>query len=79
MRDLARALGEEEREVRLRIQKARIDGNVIAGTDQGYFIPATVEELREYVRRNDSRIKTSCVALAPAKRLLKEVTAHEDE
>ena len=79
MRDLASSLGEVDREVRLRILKARCDGNIIAGTDQGYFIPTTVEELREYVRRNEQRVKTSCVALAPAKRLLKEVDCDEDE
>lgn len=79
MRDLARGLGETQRQIRLRIERARIAGNVIAGTDAGIFIPATVEELREYIKRNDNRVKTSCVALAPAKRLLKEVTDNEDE
>lgn len=73
MRDLARGLGEDERQIRLRIERARIAGNIIAGTDAGIFIPVTVSELREYVRRNDNRVKTSCVALAPAKRLLKRV------
>lgn len=79
MRDLARGLGEDQRQIRFRIERARIAGNVIAGTDAGIFIPETVEELREYVRRNDNRVKTSCVALASAKRLLKEVTEYEDE
>jgi len=79
MRDLARGLGETEREVRLRIERARIAQNIIAGTNAGIFIPETVEELREYVKRNDNRVKTSCVALAPAKKLLKEVTADENE
>jgi len=79
MRDLARGLGEDPRQIRHRIEQARIAGNIIAGTDAGIFIPTTVEELREYVRRNEQRVKTSCVALAPAKRLLKEVDCDEDE
>ena len=77
MRDLARGLGETDRQIRHRIERARIAGNIIAGTNEGIFIPVTVEELREYVKRNNNRVKTSCVALAPAKKLLKEVTADE--
>lgn len=70
MRNLARGLGETEREIRLRIQKARIDGNVIAGTDAGIFIPETDDELREYVNRSQSRISTSVATLAPAVAML---------
>lgn len=70
MRDLARGLNETEREIRFRIQKARIDGNVIAGTDAGIFIPETEGELREYVNRTQSRIDTSVATLKPARELL---------
>lgn len=70
MRDLARGLGETEREIRFRIQKARVDGNVIAGTDAGIFIPETDDELREYVNRSQSRIDTSIATLEPAVELL---------
>lgn len=66
MSDLARALGEDQRSIRLRIQKARTAGCIIAGTDAGVFIPETEAELREYVRRTWSRIKTSYATLAPA-------------
>lgn len=66
MRDLARALGEDPRQTRLRIEKARVDRNIIASTDQGYFIPETEAELREYVCRTWARIKTSYATLAPA-------------
>lgn len=66
MKDLARVLGEDQRTVRLQIEKARLDRNIIASTDQGYFIPETESELREYVRRSWARIKTSYATLAPA-------------
>ena len=66
MKDLARVLAEDQRTVRLQIEKARLDRNIIASTDQGYFIPETESELREYVRRSWARIKTSYATLAPA-------------
>lgn len=66
MRYLSIFLGVDQRTIRSMIAKARIDGNIIAGTDAGLFIPETVSELLEYVRRTQSRIKTSSETLKPA-------------
>lgn len=71
--DLARALGEDPRQIRQRIQNARIDGFIIAGTDAGIFIPETVAELREYVKRTTARIQTSQETIDPAVELLGEL------
>lgn len=70
MRELAHGLGETTRQIRYRIERARIDGNIIAGTDAGIFIPETDDELREYVRRTQSRIDTSVATIAPAVAML---------
>lgn len=70
MSDLARVLGEDQRSIRLRIQRARTAGCIIAGTDAGIFIPATEAELREYVARTQARINTSILTLKPARDLL---------
>ena len=70
MRDLARSFGEDQRQIRHRIERARVDGNIIAGTDSGIFIPSTEAELREYVARTQARINTSILTLKPARELL---------
>ena len=69
MRYLATILGTDRRRIRLLIENARIDGNIIAGTDDGLFIPETEAELREYINRTYSRIQTSVRTLNPAIRL----------
>lgn len=66
MRDLANILGRDDRQIRHMIENARIDGNIIAGTNDGIFIPETDQELREYVNRSISHITSSVKALRPA-------------
>ena len=70
MRYLSEVLGTDQRTVRHMIEQERIAGNVIAGTDDGIFIPKTRDELQEYVHRTQSRINTSIATLEPAVRLL---------
>ena len=69
MRYLASILETSERQIRSMIQNARIDGNIIAGTDAGIFVPETEDELREYVNRSYSHITTSIRTLNPAIKL----------
>lgn len=69
MRYISRLLGVDQRTVRLMIQNARTDGNIIAGTDAGFFIPVTDSELNEYTSRTLSRIQTSVRTLDPALRI----------
>lgn len=66
MRDLANALGTDTRQVRHLIERARIDGVIIAGTNAGIFIPENEFELKEYVNRTVSRIRTSRATVLPA-------------
>lgn len=66
MRYLATVLGTDKRRIRLLIENARIDGNIIAGSNDGLFIPETDDELRDYINRSYSHIATSIKTLNPA-------------
>ena len=55
--ELARALGCIPREVTRQIERERIMGVPICASGQGYFLPATVEELERYRRSFDRRLK----------------------
>lgn len=70
MCELADNLNTTQRRLRLMIERARIDGNIIAGTRAGLYVPQTDDELREYVRCVNSRIKTASRTIAPAATLL---------
>lgn len=70
MRYLSEMLGTDQRTVRHMIEQERISGIIIAGTNDGIFIPETRDELQEYVHRTQSRINTSIATLEPAVRLL---------
>ena len=63
---IADRLNAERRQVRHMVEYARIDGNIIAGTNEGLFIPETDAELRGYVTRAYSHIKGTVQSLNPA-------------
>lgn len=63
---LATLLKTDRRHVRYMIEKARVSGEIIAGTNDGLFIPETEDELREYVSRAFSHIKGSIKTLNTA-------------
>lgn len=69
MRYLAMILGTDTRQIRHMIENARIDGNIIAGTNDGLFVPETEEELCEYINRTYSHIATTIKTLNPAIKL----------
>lgn len=66
MTEISSVLGVNRREVRTLLEQARSDGNIIAGTDAGIFIPETDSELKEYVHRSQARIRTSIKNVDPA-------------
>ena len=71
--------GLSPRETREIIEHLRASGMVICSSNAGRFFPANVDELEAYVRRIQASVKAECVALAPARRLLKQwrVDGHE--
>ena len=65
MSDLAAAVNLPERAVRREILEARLRGELIVSNEQGYFLSADPEELREYVIKRKAYIKTASQALRP--------------
>lgn len=63
------------RETRLILARLRKSGIVICSGNRGRFFPETVDELEHYVKRIEADVKNQCMALAPARRLLKEWSA----
>ena len=61
-----------ERKMRLAVENARRDGNLICSGDKGYFMPETVTEIKEYVKRTSARLRTGRACLAPFMRELKK-------
>lgn len=65
MIDLAAATNIPERSLRQEILEARLRGELIISNEQGYFLPADHEEIREYVIKRKAFIKTASAALKP--------------
>lgn len=60
------------RETRLILERLRKSGIVVCAGDKGRFFPQTVEELEHYILRVQASVRNQCIALAPARRLLRE-------
>lgn len=65
MADLSHVADIPERSVRFEILQARIAGELICSCEQGYFLPETVDDIREYVISRKAYIKTAGKALKP--------------
>ena len=72
-------IGLPPRETRLILERLRKSGIVICAGDKGRFFPQTVKELENYVLRVQASVRAQCIALAPAKRLLKEWSTNNHE
>ena len=65
MADLSHIVNIPERSLRLEILQARIDGELICSCDRGYFLPESVDDIREYVISRKAYLKTAGKALKP--------------
>ena len=59
------------RELRAVVAKERKEGAIIASCKNGYFVPANIKEIEEFVHTLDSKARSIMVALQSARRLLK--------
>ena len=66
------------RELRKMVANERKAGEIIASSNNGYFIPADLEEIEEFVHTLDSKARSIMVALQSARKLLK-TTADENQ
>lgn len=67
----------DERATRKIIENLRRDGVVICSSECGYYFPADVIELRQYVNKERSRAASISTTLKPAEHLLEEWEADE--
>ena len=72
-------IGLPPRETRLILERLRKSGMVICAGDKGRFFPQTIEELEHYVLRVQASVRNQCIALAPARRLLRDWKEQEHE
>ncbi|EXM40163.1 hypothetical protein RASY3_06970 [Ruminococcus albus SY3] len=70
--EITRLTGLSDRDTRAIIERLRAGGMVICSSNAGRFFPENIEELDSYVKRIQASVRAECIALAPARRLLKE-------
>lgn len=61
-----------DRKMRQQVEQARKSGILICSSDSGYFMPETMEDVKEYAKRTKARIRTGGQCLAPFLRKIKE-------
>lgn len=73
MSDLSNLTGLTERDIRKCIEMLRRNGDVICSGVTGYYRPADVFELREFVNRMTARAETTFLCLQGARALLRKL------
>ena len=61
-----------DRKMRQQVEQARKSGILICSSDRGYFMPETLEDVKDYAKRTKARIRTGGQCLAPFLRKIKE-------
>lgn len=69
---IAKITGANKREVRKAVEMARADGSLICSGNRGYWMPETLEEAKEYVNAQLSRIYTGRKVLQPFLEAIRE-------
>ena len=74
---LAKTLGTSERDVRKQVSILRMQGELILSSARGYFRPATVGELRQFVSAMTKRGRATFAAVASARKVLRQLENQE--
>ena len=69
LKDLITITGFQDRELRKLIEFIRRNGVVIIADNSGYYFPSDISELRSYLKRQESRAKSTYYTLSTAKNL----------
>lgn len=64
--------GYDGRTTRKILERARKRGAVVCGSDAGRYLPETLDELKRYVKRVESQLRSEGAALQAARRLLRQ-------
>lgn len=70
--DLSARTQLSERAVQKEILESRLRGELIISSDEGYYLPSDLDEVREYVIRKKATLKTTAAALQPFVKALKD-------
>lgn len=65
LEELAISTGLPERAVKAEVLRARCAGDLIISTQNGYFLPESVDDIRRFVMTRKAVIKTANKALRP--------------
>lgn len=78
-RDLITITNLKDRELRKSVETMRRAGLPIVSCNRGYFIPDNMEELRQFVRREEKRARSTFFTLKAARKALKELEQKKGE
>lgn len=71
---LSMITGLNDRELRKAVERLRRDGYVIISSDNGYYYPETVEEVKRYISKESKRARSIFFTLRSARELLNRWT-----
>jgi len=77
LKDLSKLLGFSIWDTKKIILDARLKGCLICSSEKGYYFPADILELSDYVTRRTTVITTSCDALEVFKKRLDQMRAED--
>lgn len=69
---IAKIMGVDRREVRKAVENARASGSLICSGNKGYWMPETLDEAKEYVNAQLSRIRTGRKVIQPFLEAIRE-------
>ncbi len=72
-KQIKQSFGWSERELRKVVEHCRRNGIYILSSDSGYYFPSCIDEVKAFIKRENGRIRSQCVTLAPLKRYLKQL------
>ena len=75
---LAEYFNTDIRGIQRAVSNERMNGAVIAGSDKGYFIPDTPEELERYIARADKQARSCLYALRSARQQLRKMQSEKE-
>lgn len=74
---LANIIGISDRRLRAEIADLRAAGTIICSCSRGYYIPATRDEIQEFINIMDAHAKSCFRAVKSARAALKEIEGQQ--
>ena len=78
VQDLADCFHTDKRSIQAQVSSERLSGKIIANCGKGLYIPDTIEEYEDYIRRTVKQARHHLGTLTFARRRLKELKEKRD-